>query len=122
VETFKSTLGVAAHADCILEVIDATAPDYKEHLKVTSQVLDELLSTSILRLRVFNKIDATTAERKEELTAEHPEAIQVSALEKTGIEEIKSRLLEELARWKSHREQKIAEEQEAAVNWKNSIF
>ncbi|MDR1830449.1 MAG: GTPase HflX [Candidatus Fibromonas sp.] len=122
VETFKSTLGVAAHADCILEVIDATAPDYKEHLKVTSQVLDELLSTSILRLRVFNKIDAATAERKEELTAEHPEAIQVSALEKTGIEEIKSRLLEELARWKSHREQKIAEEQEAAVNWKNSIF
>ena len=122
VETFKSTLGVAAHADCILEVIDATAPDYKEHLKVTSQVLDELLSTSILRLRVFNKIDAATAERKEELAAEHPEAIQASALEKTGIEEIKSRLLEELARWKSNREQKIAEEQEAAVNWKNSIL
>jgi GTP-binding protein HflX len=122
VETFKSTLGVAAHADCILEVIDATAPDDKEHLKVTSQVLDELLSTSILRLRVFNKIDAATAERKEELAAEHPEAIQVSALEKTGIEEIKSRLLEELARWKSHREQKIVEEQEAAVNWKNFIF
>jgi GTP-binding protein HflX len=122
VETFKSTLGVAAHADCILEVIDATAPDYKEHLKVTSQVLDELLSTSILRLRVFNKIDAATAERKEELAAEHTEAIQASALEKTGIEEIKSRLLEELARWKSHREQKIAEEQEAAVNWKNSIL
>jgi GTP-binding protein HflX len=117
VETFKSTLGVAAHADCILEVIDATASDYKEHIKVTSQVLDELLSTSILRLRVFNKIDAAPAECREELAAEHPEAIQVSALEKIGIEEIKSRLLEEFARWKSHREQKIIEEQEAATDW-----
>ncbi len=120
VETFKSTLGVAAHADCILEVIDATATDYREHIKITSQILDELLSTSILRLRVFNKIDAASAERKEELSAGYPEAVLVSALESIGIEEIKSRLLGELALWKSHREQKIVEEQEAAVNWELS--
>ncbi|MDR1811594.1 MAG: GTPase HflX [Candidatus Fibromonas sp.] len=117
VETFKSTLGVATHADCILEIIDATATDYKEHIKVTSQVLDELLSTSTLRLRVFNKIDAATPERKEELATEYPEAVQVSALENIGIEKIKSRLLGELALWKSHREQKVVEEQEAAVSW-----
>jgi GTP-binding protein HflX len=119
VETFKSTLGVAAHADCILEIIDATATDYKEHIKVTSQVLDELLSTSTLRLRVFNKIDAATPERKEELATEYPEAVQVSALENIGIEKIKSRLLGELALWKSHREQKVVEEQEAAVSWES---
>ncbi len=117
VETFKSTLGVAAHADCILEIIDATAADYKEHIKITNQILDELLSTSILRLRVFNKIDIASDERKDELTTECPEAIQVSALENIGIEKIKSRLLEELALWKSHREQKIVEEQENAVSW-----
>ncbi|MCL2283726.1 MAG: GTPase HflX [Fibromonadales bacterium] len=117
VETFKSTLGVAANADCILEVIDATASDYMEHIEVSSNVLDELLSTAVLRLRVFNKIDAVSAERKEELAAAYPEAVQVSALESIGIDEIKSRLLKELAIWKSGRERKIIEEQEAAVSW-----
>jgi len=119
VETFKSTLGVAAHADCILEIIDATATDYMEHIEVANNVLNELLSTAVLRLRVFNKIDIASAERKEELAAAFPEAIQVSALESIGIEEIKTRLLAELALWRSHREQKVIEEQEAAVSWEN---
>jgi GTP-binding protein HflX len=117
VETFKSTLGVAAHADCILEIIDATAADYKDHMEVTNHVLDELLSTSVLRLRVFNKIDAVSVERSEEIATNIPEAIQVSALENIGIEKIKDRLLEELALWKSQREKKIIEEQETAIHF-----
>ncbi|MDR0517693.1 MAG: GTPase HflX [Fibromonadaceae bacterium] len=117
VETFKSTLGVAAHADCILEIIDASASDYKEHIDVTRRVLDDLLSSSILHLRVFNKADAISTERREEISTSYPESIQISALENTGMEKLKNRLMDELEHWKEHREQKQAEEQEAAEGW-----
>ncbi|MDR3001990.1 MAG: GTPase HflX [Fibromonadaceae bacterium] len=117
VETFKSTLGVATNADCILEIVDAAASDYKEHIEVSRKILDELVAPSVPRFCVFNKIDAASAERKEELAENYPEAIQVSALESIGIEEIRTRLLKELAQWKSMREQKIVEEQEAATGW-----
>jgi GTP-binding protein HflX len=117
VETFKSTLWVATHADCILEIVDASATDYKEHIDVTRKVLDELLSPSILHLRVFNKVDAIDAKQKQEITECYPEAIQISALENTGMEELKSRLMDELELWKAHRTQKIIEEQETAANW-----
>jgi GTP-binding protein HflX len=117
VETFKSTLGVAAHADCILEIVDACAIDYKEHIDVTRNVLDELLSSSILHLRVFNKIDAVSAERRQEIAESYPEAIQISALENMGMEELKNRLTDELELWKAHRTQKTIEEQEISVNW-----
>lgn len=117
VETFKSTLGVATNADCILEIVDSSASDYKEHIQVTNKILDELVDPSIPRFRVFNKIDAADDERKEELSANYPEAIQVSALENFGVEELRAKLMKELALWKSLREQKIIEEQEAAVGW-----
>ena len=112
VETFKSTLGVAAHADCILEIVDASATDYKDHIDVTRKVLDELLSSSILHLRVFNKVDAVDAERRQEIAEGYPEAIQISALENTGMEELKVRLMDELEHWKAHRARKTIEEQE----------
>jgi GTP-binding protein HflX len=112
VETFKSTLGVAAHADCILEIVDACAADYKDHLDVTRKVLDELLSSSILHLRVFNKVDSADAERRQEIAESYPEAIQISALKNTGMEELKNRLMDELEHWKAHRAQKTIEEQE----------
>jgi GTP-binding protein HflX len=116
VETFKSTLGVAAHADCILEVIDAAAADYREHIEVTSKVLDELIDTSV-RLLIFNKTDAAAPERLEEITVNYPNALQVSALENTGIETLKSRLMEELELWKERRMQKHIEEKETAKGW-----
>jgi GTP-binding protein HflX len=119
VETFKSTLGVAANSDCILEIVDGAASDYKEHINVTQKILDELVDPSVPRFCVFNKTDAATPERLEELAANSPDAIQISALENTGIEELKKRLMKELAKWTFRRTQKIAEEQKAAVDFVN---
>jgi len=117
VETFKSTLGVAANSDCILEIVDASASDYKEHIEVTRKILDELVEQSVPRFCVFNKMDAATAERKEEITANFPDAIQISALENTGMEELKKRLMKELAKWSFRRMQKIVEEKVEATEW-----
>lgn len=117
VETFKSTLGVAAHADCILEVVDASASDYKEHMEVTHKVLDELIDRDIPRLRVFNKCDAADAMRREELGTHFPDALQVSARENIGIEALKALLLDRLALWLVQRNQQRVEAENAPDGW-----
>jgi GTP-binding protein HflX len=115
VETFKSTLGVAANADCILEIVDASASDYKEHIEVTRKILDELVSESVPRFCVFNKIDAASAERNEEIARDYPDAIRISALENTGMEELKKHIKKELNAWIAYRTQKEIEEKKASV-------
>lgn len=117
VETFKSTLGVAAHADCILEVVDASASDYKEHMEVTHKVLDELIDHDIPRLHVFNKCDAADAMRREELSTHFPDALQVSARENIGIEALKTLLLDRLALWLVQRNQQRVEAENAPDGW-----
>ena len=116
IETFKSTLGVAAHADCILEVVDGSAPDYREHLEVTHKTLENIVSKETPRIRVFNKAEICDEARRTELLQNYPEAIQVSAKENIGMERLRAAFKEQLERWHKKRdahEQKEKERSEA---------
>lgn len=104
IETFKSTLGVAAHADCILEVVDGSAPDYREHLEVTHKTLEGIISKETPRIRVFNKAEICDEARRTELLQNYPEAIQVSARENIGMERLRDAFKTQLAAWKKKRE------------------
>jgi GTP-binding protein HflX len=57
VAAFRSTLEEAAEADLILQVVDASHPDYQIHMEVVDEVLEELDAQSIPRVTVFNKMD-----------------------------------------------------------------
>lgn len=117
VETFRSTLGIAAHADCILEVVDAFAEDYKEHLEVTQKVLSSIVEENTPRILVFNKAETASKERREELLANYPNALQISALENIGMEALRLKLLELEGNWAKERNIKQAEEEKKAEGW-----
>ncbi|MDR1759188.1 MAG: GTPase HflX [Fibrobacter sp.] len=119
VETFKSTLGVAAHANLILEVVDASAPDYAEHLEVTHLVLNGIIDKEIPRLRAFNKVEKLDQQARNELLENYPEAIQISAKENVGMEILRKRLMQELERWKEKRISDKVKESETAEGWTN---
>ena len=108
IETFKSTLGVAAHADCILEVVDGSAPDYRDHLEVTHKTLEGIISRETPRLRVFNKVEICDEPRRTELKENYPDAILVSARENLGIEKLRNAFKEQLENWKKKREVQAA--------------
>lgn len=57
VQAFRSTLEVAAEADLILNVCDASDAQVLEQLEVTRQLLDELGCAGIPALTVLNKCD-----------------------------------------------------------------
>ena len=119
VETFRSTLGIATHADCILEVVDASAPDYAEHLEVTQKVLSSIVEESIPRILAFNKSETATKERREKLKANYPDAIQISALENIGMEALRLKLIELHNTWAKKRNIQKLEEIKNAEGWSN---
>lgn len=59
VDAFKSTLEEIAHADLLIQVVDASDDHKDMHLKVSEQTLLELEVAHIPMLTVFNKCDQT---------------------------------------------------------------
>jgi GTP-binding protein HflX len=85
VEAFKSTLDVAAQADYLVHVVDATAADPDGQIEAVRIVLDEIGADRVPELLVFNKADIEPGEAKRLLDA-NPGAVAMSALTGEGID------------------------------------
>ncbi len=57
VAAFQATLAEAAHADLLLHVIDASAPNRDEQATAVEGVLAEIGAADIPQIRVLNKVD-----------------------------------------------------------------
>lgn len=97
VEAFHSTLEEAVLADVLLIVSDAASPDCLKQHQVVTSVLEQLGAVGQPRIDVLNKCDAA-----KELPF-LPGAVQVSAAQGTGLEE----LLQKLASILSARRQQV---------------
>lgn len=93
VEAFKSTLEEASRADLIVHVIDGSASDPEGQHAAVREVLQEIGAAEIPQLLVVNKTDALDQMSLARLKKTFPDAVFVSALSGSGIED----LLNELA-------------------------
>ncbi len=57
VEAFRATLEEVIRADLLVEVVDASDPDFLGQQEAVQAVLDELGAGSVPRITVFNKLD-----------------------------------------------------------------
>ncbi|MGI6074646.1 MAG: GTPase HflX [Fermentimonas sp.] len=116
IESFKSTLDEVREADILLHVVDISHPAFEEQIQVVEKTLFELNETEKPTILVFNKIDAFTYTEKDEddltpatrenisldelkktwLNKMNENCIFISALEKTGIEELKELLYQKV--------------------------
>lgn len=60
VKAFRSTLEEVRRADLLLHIVDISAPDYEEQMRVTDNTLQEIGAENIPTIYVFNKIDLTS--------------------------------------------------------------
>lgn len=95
VESFKSTLAEALAADLILKVVDASDPHAAKELDAVDTVLSEIGASDIRSVVVYNKCDLLDGETRRALALEHPEAVQMSALEGTGADALLYRIAQE---------------------------
>ena len=109
VESFKSTLDEVREADLLIHVVDISHPDFEDQMKVVDKTLADLGAGEKPVIVLFNKIDAYTWVEKEpddltpatreNITFEelertwmgrlNGECLFVSALKKTGIENMR---------------------------------
>lgn len=115
VESFKSTLDEVREADILLHVVDISHSNFEEQIKVVEETLSELGTGETPLMLVFNKTDAHTYIKKEEddltlstkenlslddikreWTRKHKEALFISALRKSNIDELKDQLYQKV--------------------------
>ncbi len=98
VEAFKSTLEEAVNADAIIHVLDISNPEWRQHRKVTEDVLHELGAGDKPVLLVFNKIDKLEdpEELRHFLDRETHSIVMLSALNGTGREDLERGIQEVL--------------------------
>lgn len=87
VEAFKSTLEEAATADIILNVCDASCDEARLHLDVTEQLLCSLGCVNKPIIPVLNKCDLVPPDGD---VLHIDNAVKISALNATGIDELLS--------------------------------
>jgi len=100
VASFRSTLQEAARADLLVHVVDVSHPRYKDHIRVTDEVLKEVGAGEVDRMYVFNKIDSLKGEPRlaKILARAYKNAICVSAQQPDDIRKLRDALVEYFSR------------------------
>jgi GTPase len=99
VEAFKATLEETVLADLILHVVDASASEERRlrDVQAVDEVLEEIGAGDKPRLLVFNKVDLLEEEERRETELDHPDAVLISAIEGSRLDELRERVEEAFA-------------------------
>lgn len=92
VASFKATLMEVEDADLLLHMIDSSDDRYDEYIRQVDNVLTEIDAQHIPQLLVFNKIDRIGENLLSLLKKKYPEAVFISALNQTHLNELKNRI------------------------------
>jgi GTP-binding protein HflX len=85
VEAFKGTLEVAATADLLVHVVDASAPDPEGQIAAVREVLAEIDADRVPEFLVINKADVDPVAAAD-VVAAHPGSVAISAATGDGID------------------------------------
>ena len=88
VASFRATLEEVVHADLLLHVIDASAPDRERRERAVRDVLTEIGAGPVPVLEVFNKCDRLATADRDRLATTSPSAICVSAFTGEGVRDL----------------------------------
>lgn len=98
VEAFQSTLAEAAEADLLIHLVDGTDEDLAGQIAAVREVLEEIDAGGIPELLVVNKADALTETQLVRIANLYPDAVVISALGSTGLDELRAAVGEAIAR------------------------
>jgi GTP-binding protein HflX len=97
VASFKATLEEARQADLLLHVVDASSPELEQQIEAVHEVLREIELDHRPMLMVLNKVDRLAEPAQLRLLeSRYPDAITVSALKKTGLDQLESTVRDRL--------------------------
>lgn len=92
IKAFRATLMEAKYADLLLHVVDFSDENYKEHIRVTNETLEQMDVKDVPMVYVYNKADLTEKEIPEVIE----EGIYLSAKSRIGMEELGDLILKHI--------------------------
>ena len=95
IESFKSTLEVAAEADLLVHVVDGSAIHPEEQMTAAREVLAEIGADQVPEFIVFNKADKLE-DFGAQLVEAHHGAVAVSALQNQGLDVLLRKLADRM--------------------------
>ena len=95
IESFKSTLEIAAEADMLVHVVDASSVHPEQQITAVREVLAEIGADQVPEFFVFNKADLVE-DWGASLVEDHQGAVAVSALRNEGLEIMMRRLADRM--------------------------
>jgi GTP-binding protein HflX len=95
IESFKSTLEIAAEADMLVHVVDASSVHPEQEITAVREVLAEIGADQVPEFIVFNKADLID-DWGASLVEDHQGAVAVSALRNEGLEVMMRRLADRM--------------------------
>lgn len=84
VKAFRSTLEEVAEADLLIQVVDASNPEYERHIEVTNSTLGELGADGIPMIYAYNKADLND----QAYPRVEGDKVYLSARQGAGLEEL----------------------------------
>ncbi|MAF78395.1 MAG: GTPase HflX [Halobacteriovoraceae bacterium] len=94
IDGFKTTLESALEADLLIIVCDISDPNYKKHLQVTEEVLNELGVHDTEKVTVFNKKDLLNDPIKAKIVKRvHPNSYVVSSFDQDDMKNLRSEII-----------------------------
>jgi len=104
VEAFTATLEETAHADLLLHVVDASAPDRDEQIAQVDLVLEEIGAADVPRILVHNKIDRAGREPEVGLDpCGRIARVLVSAVTGAGLDALREAIDQHVESWRQAR-------------------
>jgi GTP-binding protein HflX len=98
IAAFKSTLEEAVEADILIHLVDVSRSGSENRIKSTEEVLKELKAEENPKILCFNKMDICTDKSEAmRLRLLFPKTIEISALEKTGFDELTEIMINQIA-------------------------
>ena len=95
IESFKSTLEVAAEADLLVHVVDGSAVHPEEQMTAVREVLAEIGADQVPEFIVFNKADKLE-DFGAQLVEDYHGAVAVSALKNQGVDVLLRKLADRM--------------------------
>ncbi|RJZ18704.1 GTPase HflX [Listeria monocytogenes] len=90
IAAFRSTLEETANVDVLIQVVDASNPDYLQHETTVISLLEELEMNHLPTLVIYNKMDHAPAT----FVPDQPESLLISALDQEAPDTIKQRMIQ----------------------------
>ncbi|OQY27187.1 MAG: GTPase HflX [Candidatus Cloacimonetes bacterium 4572_55] len=95
IASFRATLAEVRLADLLIHLVDASHPNFRDHISAVNTILTELEAFDKPTLMVFNKSDKLQSEYPGDMDfqSEYPESLVISAKTGQGLAGLRERLL-----------------------------